>query len=143
MIEHTYQQLLLDKGLSPRAVSASKRQALLSQVYQFWAPSSSNPQTPPPHSTGAAVDVTLTDASGEAIDMGSPIDELSSRSYPNYFATSADSQQQYHHSREQLSVLLSAVGFQRHPHEWWHFSYGDQLWAWLSGVSSACYGSTT
>ena len=19
----------------------------------------------------------------------------------------------------------------RHPKEWWHFSYGDQLWAWL------------
>jgi len=22
-------------------------------------------------------------------------------------------------------------GFLRHPGEWWHFSQGDQMWAWL------------
>jgi zinc D-Ala-D-Ala dipeptidase len=23
----------------------------------------------------------------------------------------------------------------RHPSEWWHFSIGDQLWAWLKNQS--------
>ena len=27
---------------------------------------------------------------------------------------------------------MFAAGFQRHPNEWWHFSLGDQMWAWLS-----------
>jgi D-alanyl-D-alanine dipeptidase len=26
---------------------------------------------------------------------------------------------------------MESAGFLRHPGEWWHFSLGDQLWAWL------------
>ena len=25
---------------------------------------------------------------------------------------------------------MTKFGFAQHPNEWWHFSYGDQLWAW-------------
>jgi D-alanyl-D-alanine dipeptidase len=25
---------------------------------------------------------------------------------------------------------MTQAGFERHPQEWWHFSLGDQLWAW-------------
>ncbi|MFM7652374.1 MAG: D-alanyl-D-alanine dipeptidase, partial [Vulcanococcus sp.] len=32
------------------------------------------------------------------------------------------------------------AGFEQHPNEWWHFSYGDQLWAWRAGQDVACYG---
>jgi D-alanyl-D-alanine dipeptidase len=31
----------------------------------------------------------------------------------------------------------------RHPNEWWHFSHGDQLWAWRSGRAAALYGRTS
>ncbi|MDG2329833.1 MAG: M15 family metallopeptidase, partial [Synechococcus sp. cluster2_bin.44] len=31
------------------------------------------------------------------------------------------------------------VGFIQHPNEWWHYSYGDQLWAWRSGAECAIY----
>jgi D-alanyl-D-alanine dipeptidase len=27
---------------------------------------------------------------------------------------------------------MNHAGFRRHPGEWWHFSLGDQMWAWLS-----------
>ena len=32
-------------------------------------------------------------------------------------------------------------GFVQHPNEWWHFSYGDQLWAWTTNANAGFYGS--
>ena len=32
--------------------------------------------------------------------------------------------------------------FVQHPNEWWHFSYGDQLWAWTNKNRKAIYGKT-
>jgi D-alanyl-D-alanine dipeptidase len=32
------------------------------------------------------------------------------------------------------------AGFAQHPNEWWHFSHGDQLWAWRTGQTQAIYG---
>ena len=37
--------------------------------------------------------------------------------------------QVFHERRELLRSVMEEAGFQRHPIEWWHFSYGDQLWA--------------
>ena len=28
------------------------------------------------------------------------------------------------------------AGYQRNPREWWHFSVGDQMWAWLNNQSN-------
>lgn len=53
-------------------------QVLATKVFEFWGEPSENPLTPPPHSTGAAVDLTLQNASGQEIDIGSPIDETTS-----------------------------------------------------------------
>ncbi|WP_271255300.1 M15 family metallopeptidase [Pseudanabaena sp. Chao 1811] len=35
---------------------------------------------------------------------------------------------------------MTHSGFVRHPHEWWHFSYGDQIWAWICNEKLAIYG---
>ncbi|MEL6472417.1 MAG: M15 family metallopeptidase, partial [Cyanobacteria bacterium J06623_4] len=100
-------------------------------VIQFWAVPSTDSRTPPPHSTGSAVDLTLRAATGETVDMGSPIDEASPRSYPNHFANSTDpAAQKAHHYRSLLAAVMVGAGFCQHPNEWWHFSVGDQLWAW-------------
>ncbi|NEP19205.1 MAG: M15 family metallopeptidase [Leptolyngbya sp. SIO4C1] len=136
MVDYTYQQLLTAEGYDPAQLSSTVQQRLLARVYQFWAPPSDNPQMPPPHSTGAAVDVTLTDATQQPVPMGSDIDELSERSYPNYFATRPDAGH-YHANRTLLAEIMGQAGFCQHPNEWWHFSYGDQLWAWLRQPSAA------
>ena len=31
-------------------------------------------------------------------------------------------------------------GFAQHPNEWWHFSYGDQLWDLENKKANALYG---
>lgn len=137
MVDYTFAETVKAEGLtldSPYLTKA-KREAILELVYQFWASPSFDYATPPPHSTGAAVDVTLVDASGKTVNMGSSIDELSPRSYPNHFLdkTSTDPEaQKYHQHRRLLAEMMLSVGFQQHPQEWWHFSLGDQMWAWLT-----------
>jgi D-alanyl-D-alanine dipeptidase len=63
--------------------------------------------------------------------MGTQIDEISPASYPDYYADSTDAaQQKYHIYRQLLNSVMCKAGFRRHPNEWWHFSLGDQMWAW-------------
>nr|WP_283758092.1 membrane protein insertion efficiency factor YidD [Roseofilum casamattae] len=129
MVEYTLGEVAREAGLDPDTLSEIDREKLLEQVYQFWAVPSSNPATPPPHSTGGAVDVTLVDNKGNPVDMGSAIDEISPRSYPNYYQEETSSEGQvYHQHREILRQVMELAGFKRHPREWWHFSYGDQVW---------------
>ena len=141
MVDYSFWQLAATKGLEINALSEDQQNLLMAEVIKFWAIPSADPQTPPPHSTGAAIDVTLFDAQGQEINMGSPIDEISDRSLPNYFADFRDSQAgAFDRDRQLLNTVMVYGGFQRHPHEWWHFSYGDQLWAWISNQKVAIYG---
>lgn len=134
MVDYTLAQLQQEKGLANRLLSPMVRQQLLQEVYKVWAMPSQDPATPPPHSTGAAIDLTLMDEQGRIVDMGGEIDELSARSLPDYYAGSpAPQAQAYQQHRQRLNQVMAAAGFLRHPEEWWHFSLGDQLWAWLHG----------
>lgn len=137
MVTHTAQTLACERGLALEQLSETAKRALLEEVYQFWALPSPNPKTPPPHSTGAAIDLTLVNELGQPIDMGSPIDEVSARSHPNHFQSFTDTvSQQIHANRRLLRHCMTAAGFQQHPNEWWHFSKGDQLWAWLTSQTT-------
>lgn len=133
MVDYTFQEVAQAKGLQLDCLIESQRKAILELVYEFWAVPSLDPATPPPHSTGGAIDLTLVDETNQEVDMGSPIDELSPRSYPDHFAVSENPKDRSCHQHRQLlrSVMLTA-GFQQHPHEWWHFCFGDQMWAWLN-----------
>lgn len=78
--------------------------------------------------------------------MGSPIDELSARSQPDYFSaiaadpnrsdTERESARLADQHRQLLNTVMLNAEFLRHPGEWWHFCYGDQMWAWLSNQRS-------
>jgi D-alanyl-D-alanine dipeptidase len=138
MVDYTFQELLRSRNLDVVSLSQRDQQRLWEEVYTMWATPSHDPLTPPPHSTGAAVDVSLVNAVAQPVWMGSEIDELSPRSHPDYFADWAsqlDPEQHAqaklaHHHRQLLHQVMECAGFQRHPGEWWHFSLGDQLWAW-------------
>jgi zinc D-Ala-D-Ala dipeptidase len=142
MVEFTLAEVLETRGLVRSQLSPSEMTDLLEEVYQLWAPPNLDPKTPPPHSTGAAVDITLFDTQiQEIVFMGSPIDEFSARSHPDYFGTVAQdmgvvegdrtSAALADNHRQILNQVMSEAGFRRHPGEWWHFCLGDQMWAWL------------
>ncbi|MEA5487519.1 MULTISPECIES: M15 family metallopeptidase [Pseudanabaena] len=141
MVDYSFAQLAESKGLEVNSLSEEQKNSLMGEVMKFWAIPSHDPKMPPPHSTGAAIDVTLFDAQGLEVNLGSPIDEISDRSLPNYFATSSDKQEmEFHCDRQLLNEVMNRSGLVRHPNEWWHFSYGDQLWAWISNEKRAIYG---
>ncbi|MEM6451289.1 MAG: M15 family metallopeptidase [Cyanobacteria bacterium P01_D01_bin.105] len=145
MVDYTFRQLAIAECLDITTINEDARERLQAKVSKFWAAPSSNPQTPPPHSTGAAIDLTLANEAGNSVDMGSAIDELSPRSYPSHFAAQkGDAAQQFHHHRQILAQAMTRAGFQQHPNEWWHFSIGDQLWAWQIGNEAiARYGNAS
>lgn len=130
------QQFMVDYTFETLRQQASELsdQEIAQKVTQFWAQPSQNPKTPPPHSTGAAVDLTLVNERGEIVDLGGEIDEISARSYPNFYQNKTrEIDQIYHQRRELLKEIMTTAGFCQHPEEWWHFSLGDQMWAWLKG----------
>ncbi len=136
MVNYTFECLCLDKNLDRNQLTLSEKNLIYEEVYKFWAIASDNPHTPPPHSTGAAIDVTLVDEMGNIVEMGGDIDEIGDRSHPNYYCNyESFPQKQYHESRKLLNEIMISVGFTRHPNEWWHFSLGDQMWAWLSNLN--------
>jgi zinc D-Ala-D-Ala dipeptidase len=141
MVDYTFNAVLRERHLQLEILTETERQKIWAEVYTMWAVPSLDVAMPPPHSTGAAIDLTLVDEEGNTVDMGGEIDELSKRSHPNYYANSRDEQAQiYHARREILNKIMSAWDFCRHPHEWWHFSYGDQLWAWLKNQENSDSG---
>ncbi len=138
MVDYSFNQALQERGLTQTQLSATQRQEIWQAVYEIWALPSLDEKTPPPHSTGAAVDVTLVNDTGKIVDMGSPIDEMSERSLPDYYSNHNHPQaQQYHGNRILLKDVMLRAGFQRNPREWWHFSLGDQMWAWLNNEANS------
>jgi zinc D-Ala-D-Ala dipeptidase len=131
MVDYSFAQALKEKGLMESELTETQRECIWGEVYKIWAAPSLDMTTPPPHSTGAAIDVTLVDGSGKTLDMGSPIDEMSDRSLPNYYANSSYPQAStYHANRQLLCDVMEKADFHRNPREWWHFSFGDQMWTW-------------
>lgn len=133
MVDYSYQELIKARSLHPDHLTPADQATLWNEVHQFWAAPSLDPATPPPHSTGAAIDLTFIDAQGQPINMGGDIDEMSPRSYPDHYATATtDPDRHYHQARTLLRDVMQQARFRQHPNEWWHFCLGDQMWAWLS-----------
>jgi D-alanyl-D-alanine dipeptidase len=131
MVEREFTILAKAAGLDPANLTADQRDQLAPKVFRLWGIPSEDPATPPPHSTGGAIDCTLSDEKGREVDMGSPIDENSDRSNPDYFAAATDETgRRAHANRVMLNQLMNAEGLHRASDEWWHFSRGDQCWAW-------------
>ena len=114
---------------------------ILKQVEKFWAYPSYDSKCPPPHSTGGALDVSLLDKEGNLVEMGSKVDQMDETSKPNFYANKKNEKAIICNNRRNLlREIMTKFGFAQHPNEWWHFSYGDQLWAWKNKKANAFYG---
>jgi D-alanyl-D-alanine dipeptidase len=132
MVEREFGIKACDAGLDPRKLTPEQHAMLAEKVFRYWAVPSDDPTTPPLHSTGAVMDITLADETGREVDMGSPIDQGAPPAAPDYFVMATDLVgRQAHKNRQLLYNAMRAGGFHQHPGEWWHFSKGDQLWAYL------------
>lgn len=119
--------------------------ALWAEVERYWSAPTVDAASPAPHETGAAVDVTLMIEGGAALYMGAVFDDPTPLAAPDFFEHAggdamALSTEEARGNRRLLHWLMVEAGFAAHPDEWWHFSYGDQMWATLTGAPEALYG---
>jgi len=91
--------------------------------------------SPPPHTTGGALDVGLRAPDGTDLDFSSPVEGWASA--PTYHHKLSD---QSRANRLLLIGAMEAAGLTNYVGEWWHWSYGDQGWALRVGSPVAYYG---
>ena len=81
------------------------------------------------HSFGMAVDVTIVDASGRELDMGTGFDDLTELSHPaleeGFFAR-GDLHERHIANRRLLREVMAESGWRGIRTEWWHFDGGDR-----------------
>jgi zinc D-Ala-D-Ala dipeptidase len=106
-------------------------------VNRFTAPM--NDRVPPPHTTGGAIDLALYEGD-TPLDMMSPYEQ---RDYHGFPWEAPKLSEQTRRNRDALAEALLAVGITNYPSEYWHWSYGDQGWAYRGGHPHAIYGATT
>ena len=84
-----------------------------------------NPKYRSLHNVGAAVDITICNEEGIALDMGARFDEFAEIAYPrmeaHFLKTGALSQGQYQ-NRLLLRRVMRSQGFRQLPTEWWHYN---------------------
>lgn len=98
---------------------------------------------PPPHSTGGTVDLTIINDNGDELNMGTKFDDFNDTAHPYYFhnlksITSKD--KEIILNRSLLFSIMLRSGFRQDIDEWWHFDYGNQLWAHDFKETEAFYG---
>jgi zinc D-Ala-D-Ala dipeptidase len=75
------------------------------------------------HSRGSTVDLTLVRrADGHELDMGSPFDFFSPKSWPSDMTVGAQAQA----NRALLAAAMTRGGFRPYDKEWWHFTLVDE-----------------
>ena len=94
-----YQQRLWDKVPNPNYVTPPSKGSM--------------------HSRGAAIDLTIVDARGQELDMGTPYDFFGPEAHTDYTGHSAPVEA----NRKLLRETLESVGFKGIRTEWWHFYY--------------------
>lgn len=151
-----YQLVVLD-GWRPLSVQQQLRTRFLAEIKQrypeltaleqqrrldeFVARPSVDPLCPSPHLTGGSVDVSVCDAEGNVLDMGSAFDAPVPASWTSALEALPATPAQ--RNRRLLYHSMLAQGFSNIAAEWWHFDYGNQLWALRTGQKQAIYGITS
>ena len=91
----------------------------------------------PPHCCGAAIDIDLFDSKNNTfVDFGSPINLDEDISFLHYDGITTEQK----NNRMMLLATMLDAGLASTAFEWWHFSYGDQVWAWFYGHDDSLYG---
>lgn len=91
------------------------------------------------HNCGGAVDVCLIfKNSGEFLDMGTPAQSGFEYSLTQMFSNKITETQK--ENRKLLREAMEQAGFVWYPGEWWHYCYGDRMWAVYTNRSECFYG---
>lgn len=116
-----YSLLVLD-GVRPRAVQYKMWELVKGTPQQQYV---GNPEYGSIHNYGAAVDLTIVDAQGNRLDMGTPFDFFGDLAQPRYeqrFLEEGKLTEEQIRNRRLLREVMNKAGFQGILNEWWHFN---------------------
>jgi D-alanyl-D-alanine dipeptidase len=130
-----------------RAHPGADAAALDEMTGRFVALPSVEPGRPSPHVTGGAVDLTLATVAGAPLWFGAAFDFPGPVSFTRHFEERLDAGETLDdrgrtalENRRLLHHVMTQAGFVNYHAEWWHFEYGTQRWALLTGQAEARYG---
>ena len=109
-------------------------------AFEIIFPPNEDPQQPPPHATGGAVDVALATLKGELLDFGSAYGIYNEDENKRHLTNSTMINTEQRKNREILIIAMVNAGFSNYPGEWWHFMFGDREYAAYEGFPNAIYG---
>lgn len=122
---------------------------LIKLTLNFVALPSIDETKPSPHNTGGAIDISICDDKGKLLEMGTYFDEMSDIANTRFFEEKLergeklnDKEIEILKNRRLLFHLMNYFDFSNFTNEWWHYDYGDQLWAYHKGKEYAIYGRT-
>ena len=117
--------LVLD-ALRPQRVQQQLWDALEGTGLQMYL---ANPERGSIHSYGMALDITLLDADGRELDMGTGFDDMTNLSHPALeegFLQAGQLTEAQVANRRLLRDAMLQAGFLGINTEWWHFDCGDR-----------------
>ncbi|MGW3339018.1 M15 family metallopeptidase [Streptomyces sp. NPDC001009] len=154
-------QSLLPGGLRLLYVEGYRPPALQRRYFEEYAGvlGRNNPEWPParvreaasryvsppemaPHGAGAAVDLTLVDADGHELDLGTRLNADPEESEGACYTAASNITPEARSHRTILAAALSEAGLVNYATEWWHWSWGDRYWALQTNNPTALYGPT-
>lgn len=109
-------------------------------AFEVVFPPNEDPQQPPPHATGGAVDVALATLDGKLLDFGSEYGIYNEDENNRHLTNSRLINAEQRKNRDILITSMVNAGFCNYPGEWWHFMYGDREYAAYEDLPHAIYG---
>ncbi|WP_375559894.1 M15 family metallopeptidase [Bernardetia sp. OM2101] len=82
-----------------------------------------NPRKGSNHNKGCAVDMTLVDADGNELNMGTGYDFFGKEAHHTFTDFSSDTKEEILKNRQLLKTIMASVGFSSISNEWWHYNF--------------------
>lgn len=123
-INPSYSLLIYD-GVRPLSVQKAMWDALDTIPFNERTKFVSNPANGSLHNYGAAVDLTICDENGIALDMGAGYDDIREVAYPKFesrFLATGELTNEQVENRRLLRKVMKSQYFTNIQTEWWHFN---------------------
>ena len=91
------------------------------------------------HNTGGAIDLTIIDADGKELNMGTHFDDFSDKAWTNHFEE-YENNEVVRNNRRLLYWTMINTGFTNLPSEWWHYDYGTKFWGYFTNQDALYAG---
>ena len=141
LVVTAYRSVSMQKKLWRQRLWQMAKRHPLKMIFQYrkWRRLTTKYTSPPggsSHQCGGAVDVTIIKNDGNRFDMGTTLTDFGEKVHTNCDLITEEQKK----NRQILYGAMTNAGFANYPLEWWHYSYGDRMWAAYTERIECFYG---